>query len=154
MLWSYSKGVVINSTISLGGGRVYFIDSRNPALATEASGRIGSAALWGTNTLVSLDAATGALVWEQPITVPSVPAPIVLFLSYANEKLLISDSSGAYRLFCHSAPDGRRLWTKTHPWNRDNHGGHMYHPVIVGNLAIVEPYGYDLRVGQGLRWLR
>ena len=37
------------------------------------------------------------------------------------------------------ALDGGDAWGAAHSWNRSHHGGHMYHPVIVDDLVIVEP---------------
>ena len=73
--------------------------------------------------------------------------PIVVFLSYAEGRLLLCDSAGQFNIFCYSATNGTQLWSKTHAWSRDNHGAHMYHPIIMSNLVIIEPYGYNLQNG-------
>jgi outer membrane protein assembly factor BamB len=151
LLWRYTNGVIINTTLAIGGGRVYFVDSRNPVLAAQATGRISSSALWQQNNLVALDAATGQVLWEQPFPAPVSPSPIVLFLCYADERLVLVDSTSRYYVFAFSATDGSRLWSRSHAWRRDHHGAHMYHPVIVQNLVIVEPYAYDSRDGHVVR---
>ncbi|MBL9168956.1 MAG: PQQ-binding-like beta-propeller repeat protein [Verrucomicrobiales bacterium] len=150
-LWSYTNGVVINNTIAIGGGRIYFVDCRNPAILNYASGRIDSANLWRSNSIVALDARTGELLWEKPLAVPVSPYPVVFYLSYAGERLVLNDSTTQYNVFCYSAADGSQIWKKSHAWNRNHHGGHMYHPVIVGKQVIVEPYVYDLESGAVIR---
>ena len=40
------------------------------------------------------------------------------------------------------------MWKKNHKLNRDNHGGAMQHPVIVGDTVFAEPVGYQLRTGE------
>jgi outer membrane protein assembly factor BamB len=151
LLWRYTNGVVINTTVALGGGRVYFVESRNPALAAQTTGRISSAALWQQNNLVALDAATGQLAWQWPLAMPVSPQPIVLFLCYANEKLVLLDSTSQYHVFCFSAADGGKLWSKSHAWLRNHHGAHIYHPVLLQDMVIVEPYAYALNDGRALK---
>lgn len=150
-LWVYTNGVIINSTITIGDGSVYFLDSRNAAIKNQASGRISNSALWTTNHLVALDAATGEPRWQKPVTVPASMFPIVVYLSYAEGRLLLCDSAGQFNIFCYSATNGTQLWTKTHAWSRDNHGAHMYHPIIMSNLVIIEPYGYNLQNGSVIK---
>jgi outer membrane protein assembly factor BamB len=145
--WSYRHGVIVNSTVAAGGGRVYFLESRTPGLGALATGRIASADLYKNNYLVALEAGAGALLWEKPITLPAAPNQVVLYLCYADEKLVLVDSAGTFNLFCYAAADGRLVWQKAHAWSRDNHGSHMYHPVIVRGSVYLEPYAYDLSTG-------
>jgi outer membrane protein assembly factor BamB len=146
-LWTYHNGLIVNSSIAIGGGRVYFLESRNPTALSLISGRVGDPSLWLDQYLVVLDAATGSLLWEKAVSLPSSPFPMVLFLCYAEEKLILSDSTSRYDIFAYAAPNGQLLWQKNHPWNRDNHGGHLYHPIIVNGTVYLEPYGYDLATG-------
>jgi outer membrane protein assembly factor BamB len=148
LIWNYKNGVIINSSIALGGGRAYFVESRNPTVLNLSTGRIGASALWQNQYLVALDAATGNPVWSKPVALAASPSPVVFFLTYADEKLIVLSSATNYFLYAFSAADGSLLWQKSHPWNRDNHGGHMYHTVIVGNTVFVEPMGYDLATGR------
>lgn len=62
--WRYD-GVIVNSTIAIGGGKVYFAENRNPAIKSMESGRIGGDKLWQDMYLVALDAATGKQKWEK-----------------------------------------------------------------------------------------
>lgn len=149
--WSYTNGVVINNTIAIGGGRIYFVDCRHPNVLGYSSGRIDSNDLWKSNSLVALDARSGVLLWEKPLAVPVTPYPVVFYLSYAGERLVLNDSTTQYNVFGFSAVDGTQMWKKTHAWNRDHHGAHLYHPVIVGKQVIVEPYVYDLFTGAMLK---
>jgi outer membrane protein assembly factor BamB len=149
--WAYTNGVIINTSIAMGDGSVFFVDSRNRALAGETTGRISNAALWTSNHLVALDAASGTVRWQQPLSLPATMYPVVLFLCFADGKLVLTDSSSQFHLFCHSATNGALVWSKTQAWSRNNHGAHMYHPIIAGNLLILEPNGYDLRTGALLK---
>lgn len=145
--WNYQNGVIINSSIAIGGGRVYFVESRDPVAMNQPSGRIGDSSLWNNQYLVALDATTGTLLWEQPVAFPSSPYPIVFFMCYADEKLVVDVSTSRYDLLTFSAQNGQLIWQKNHSWGRDHHGGHMYHPVIVQGVVYLEPNGYDLATG-------
>lgn len=147
-LWVYQNGVIVNSSIAIGGGRVYFVESRNATAKSQTSGRISHSSLWLNQYLVALDSGTGQVLWEKAASFPASPYPMVFFLSYADEKIVIADSTSQYNLFAYSAQNGQLLWQKSHAWNRDNHGGHIYHPVIVNSMVIVEPLGYNLVTGQ------
>ncbi len=146
-LWTHTNGVIINSTLTIGGGRIYFVESRNTTAKSQPTGRITSTSLWLDLYLVALDAGTGAFLWEQPLTVPVSPYPAVFFLSYTGEKLLLTSSTSQFYLYAYSAENGASVWQKNHAWIRNNHGGHMYHPVIVGNTVYLEPYAYDVTTG-------
>ncbi|MEI2724445.1 MAG: methyltransferase domain-containing protein [Verrucomicrobiota bacterium] len=147
-LWTYTNGVIINSTITIGGGRIYFAESRNATAKSQATGRITSTALWQDLYLVALDAASGTPLWQQSLTNITVsPYPVVFFLSYTGEKLLLASSTSQFYLYALNAQTGAALWQKSHAWLRDNHGGHMYHPVIVGNTVYLEPFAYDIATG-------
>ncbi len=147
-LWNYTNGMMINSTIAIGGGRICFIESRTPGLADEARSRISSPRLYESTFMVALDAATGRLLWEKPLTMPS-KNPVVMYLSIAGERLVLSVSGDArYFVSAFEARDGQSAWEQSHAWSRNHHGGHMYHPVIVAGKVIAEPVGYDLATGK------
>jgi outer membrane protein assembly factor BamB len=40
-IWTYNRGVIANSTITIGDGRVYFIESRNAKVMADESRRVG-----------------------------------------------------------------------------------------------------------------
>ncbi len=146
-LWTYANGVIINSSIAIGGGRVYFVESRNATAKSQTTGRISSTSLWQDLYLVALDETSGTLLWQQPLTVSTSPYPIVFFLSYSAEKLLLTSSTSQFYLYAYNAQNGAGLWQRNHAWIRNNHGGHMYHPVIVANTVYLEPYAYDVTTG-------
>ena len=150
--WMYTtNGLIIDSTIAISGGRVYFVNCRNPALDTLQEGRVTSLGLWTQTSIVALDAETGAEVWRRPVTIPSSRYPIVVFLAVAGDKLLLESSTTSYVLSCFSAADGTPLWEKSHNWVRSDHGARAYHMVVAGKRVILEPNMYDLDSGAVLR---
>jgi hypothetical protein len=73
----------------------------------------------------------------------------VFYLLAAEEKVFIASSAaGKYHLYAFSAADGSSLWEAAHDWTRDNHGGHLQHPVVVRNTVFLEPCAYDASTGK------
>jgi len=150
-VWTYDAGVVINSTIALGNGRMYFIDCRNTNIANSSTGRIGSTDLWSQNYMVALDAQTGALVWEKPITIPNAPQPGVIYLTWSDNGLFLLSSTSQYNARGFSTADGTQLWNASYSWKRNHHGAHIYHPVLMGDYAIAEPKAFNIHSGALLK---
>ncbi len=140
------SGIIINSTITLGGGRLYFVESRNTTVEEYSSGRIGIPELWSDQYIVALDQDTGGKLWEKAID--TADGIVVFYMQYKDEKLFITSSDTHYNIYAYHATNGQFLWSNDHPWIKDNHGGHMQHPVIAGNMIYLEPNGYDLNTGE------
>ena len=145
--WEYRGGKIINTTIAIGDGRVYFVESNSSSLQNEPTSRIDSSSLWSSLRLVALNQQTGAKAWSKSITVNKSPYPAVFFLAQAKDRLILSYTTSRYYVDAFSSRTGSKVWSKNHSWNRDHHGGHMYHPVIVNDAVLVEPYGYRLSDG-------
>jgi outer membrane protein assembly factor BamB len=145
--WTYANGAIINSTITIGGDRIYFVESRNPKVVGHSTGRIGLDELWSDQFLVALNAQTGKTLWEKSLDVPK--GIVVFYMSYGSEKLFITSSaSNKYNICAFDARNGNALWEASHNWPSNNHGGHMQHPVVVGNSIYLEPCGYDIADGR------
>ncbi len=160
-VWTYDsadadKGIIINSTITISGGRIYFVESRDPEVERHPSGQVGISDLWDVQYLVALNADTGAILWQQPISpVEGVP---VFYLVYANNTLILvssNSSTSKYYLYAYDADTGKAKagWSSnpvSHTWTTDNHGGHIQHPVVIGNKLYLEPKGYNIDTGADL----
>jgi len=144
--WSYADGVLINPTITISGGRVYFVECRNEKVKAAATRRVGLKELWQDQFLVALDAATGAKVWERPLD--TVDGTVVFYLLCADDTLVLALSRTKYHLYGFDAADGAPKWEASHDWTGNNHSGHMQHPAVVGNAVYLEPCGYDLDTGE------
>ena len=146
--WDYRGGKIINTTIAIGSGRVYFVESNSSSIRNEPTSRITSSSLWSSLRLVALNQQTGAKVWSKSITVNKSPYPVVFFLAQSKDRLILSYTTSRYYVDAFSTRNGSKVWSKNHSWKRNHHGGHMYHPVIVGDAVLVEPYGYRLSDGR------
>lgn len=146
LAWRYAGGVIINTTLAIGDGRVYLVESRNPEIKASESRRIGSAQLWADQYLVALDADGGAKCWEQKLSVE--PGIAAFYLIHSGGALVLASSaSGKYHLSCFAASDGRLRWTASQAWLGADHGAHIQHPVVVGDRAFLMPFGYDMKTG-------
>ncbi|MHC4741080.1 MAG: LamG-like jellyroll fold domain-containing protein [Planctomycetota bacterium] len=149
-VWAYANGVVIDTTIAIGDGKVYFVESRSAEVKNSQTGRIGSEHLWSDQYLVALSAKTGDKLWEKKIDVAD--GTVVFFLAFSGASIIVaSSSSGQYRLYCYSGGDGGLNWQVSHKWPSDNHSGHMQHPVVTTDRVYLEPCGYDLKTGSKFR---
>jgi len=151
-VWSYHGGAIINPTIAIGDGCVYFIECRNPTVLAQATGRIGIPELWQDQYLVALDAATGTKLWEKSVSFGN--CNVVFYLSYAKGIILVTGSKSEdkkYHLYTFRAADGSPIWDRHYSWLNDNHGKHMQHPVIVGDMIVEEPCQIELQTGNILK---
>ena len=145
--WVYKNGAIINSTISLGDGHAFFIESRNKKVKASESHRIGLPELWKDLYLVNVDLRDGTVVWENSID--PAPGEVVFYLAYGTEALALVSSGGkAYHVYAYSVTNGSTLWNTSFPWAKDNHGGHMARPAIVGDTLYVRPQVFDLATGK------
>ncbi len=147
MAWTYNNGVIINTTIGIGEGKVYFAESRNSEVKALATGQVDSDNLWQDQFLVALDADSGEKLWEKPID--TADGIVVFHLIYHNGRIIISSSgSNEYNLYAFDAADGQQQWQAKHKWPGSGHSYHAQHPAISGGVVYLEPCGYDITTGK------
>jgi len=147
--WRYEDGVILNPTITIGGGHVYFLECRNPEIVDGASRRIGTPQLWQELRLVAIEVATGEKVWDRPLE--AMGPQIVSYLAYAKDRLvLVTSAGGKHRVDVFETQAGQRQWNAETAWLKGDHGGHMSRPAIVENTLYVRPSAFDLYTGQRL----
>ncbi len=146
-IWSYARGSIINTTITIANKCVYFIECRDPRINQANTGRIESPELWQNQYMVALDAATGKMIWENSID--TTDGTVVFFMSYGKGKIVVSSSTdNRYHLYAYEATTGKEIWHQSHKWLSNNHSGHMQHHVIAGDAVYLEPCGYNLSTGE------
>ncbi len=162
-IWIYQNGAIINTSIAIGDGRVYFVESRHPKVKEMVSGRakmlsakdrrrgrnngVAKEMLWRDQYLVALDAGTGKKLWEEPVD--TVDGRVVFYLVYAEGRLVISSSAfGEYHVYNYDAKTGKQQWHVEQKWTRDNHGAHNQHPAVVAGKIYQVPHVYDLKTGK------
>jgi outer membrane protein assembly factor BamB len=154
--WTYRGGVILNTTIVMGAGRVYFVETDALAALADQTGRMPVKTLFarGDQYLVALDQQTGRTVFKKKIDVSHFEEPV--YLNFAQGVLLLSgsrliDKSLWYFYDTFEAESGADLWHARHNSELAIDGGHGEYnrcPTIVGAVAYAWPYAYELRTGR------
>ena len=155
-LWKYKDGLVVNTTITVGGGRIYFVETHSPKALAEKAGRMPVKILFdgGEQYLVALNMRTGGVVYRKKIDVSNFEEPI--YLNYAKEILLLSGSklvgnSIRYYYNAFDARTGENRWKADHDSGLAKDGGHgeyNRHPTIIDDTIYAWPYAYNLKTGE------
>lgn len=146
--WSWSKGVILNPSITIANGRTYFVECREPEIVDGDERRIGSPKLWRNQYLVALDSNTGSLLWEKPID--TVDGNVAFYMAQAKERLVVvSSSEKQFHVYAYSDDDGTKLWEQKVGWinGKGDHGKAMSRPAIVGDRVFVRPQVLSLSDG-------
>ena len=147
--WFYANGQIINSTITIADGRIYFIESRSKAARDAESGRMTREVLQD-QMLVCLNAVTGDVVWEKPYDFSK--CQYVNYMTYASDTLLITgtDEKNVFHTYAFNGSDGEALWQHDAPMKKTHHTGQLAHPTIVGDRVYFNKHTYALRTGEVL----
>ena len=161
-LWKYKDGLVVNTTITIGGGRIYFVETHSPKAIADKLGRMPVKTLFDGSDqyLVGLDTQTGRIVYKEKIDVSNLEEPV--YLNYARDVLVLSGSKAAdktlhYYFYGFDARTGEIHWDANHDSGLPadgSHGEQNRHPTIIGDTVYAWPYAYNLETGQQLKeWM-
>ncbi len=148
--WVYRKGgVLINSTITIAEGVVYFIESRNPATQLQPFGRMFKE-VNQDQYLVALDLDSGRKLWEKPYDFSR--CQYMVYLQYSDETLLVvgSDKKHVFHAYAFVAKNGEEIWTTDNKAVKTHHTSQLEHPVLIGDRVYVNLNIYDLKTGDRL----
>ena len=173
-LWEYTpkNGVIINPTVTVGGGLIYFVESLNPETREVPDGRIKLEMLLakGAN-LVALDTSTGEERWR---VAPELAFEHIIYLSWANDILLLSGSKHVttkgedgnekkvmrFDFHAFNSKSGDVRWQFESSWSGgagSGYGNQDNHPAIVGDKFYTQHCAYSLDTGkelEGWKWDR
>ena len=144
--WTYTGGLIVNPTITIGEGRIYFVEGRHAKAVDSDSRRLGMPEFWQQQFLVALNVETGRKIWEVPLAV--APGTVVFYLAYGGERLVLVSSDVKYHVYAFDAASGSGIWDAHFDWPGDNHGKHMSRPAIAGGKVFVRPKVIDLADGK------
>lgn len=154
--WVYEDGLILNATVTVGAGHVYFVATDNPDALANRKGRMSVKTLFarGQQSLVALDLYTGKLLYKKQIDVRNFEEPV--YLNYAADTLLLSGSRlhrdvVHYYYQAYDAPTGVIRWQADHDTELAIDGGHgeyNRHPTLVGNTVYAWPFAYDIADGK------
>ena len=163
--WAYRGGAVMNSTITIAEDIIYFVESRNAKLSQSANSRIAPAELTSQH-LVALNRASGEKLWEKPVDFSKCEN--MLYLIHAEGTLVASgsDRNKKYHIYAYDVsspalrfgtenPEIPELWRKNATGSgskgdakrQNHHGGHLQHPLVVGQTLYSDWRAFDLRSG-------
>jgi len=156
LLWKYHAGLILNTTITIGDGRMYFLETDSPKAMADTLGRMPAKTLFdgGNQYMVALDTQTGQVIFKKKIDITNFKEPV--YLNYADGMLLLSGSRlFADRVYYHyCAYDARSCEVR---WQADHgtdlatdgaHGEYNRHPTIIADTVYAWPYAYNLKTGE------
>ena len=159
--WAYGKGVIINSTITISGDNLYFLENRSADLKRESNGKISSNKLWTQNLhAVCLNIDTGRPRWDKPfpilkyVTPEKSHVPVGYGIATKDSFLPVlsqavpGTNKGFYTYHCFDAKTGKLKWESQTPWRANHHGAHLQHPVIIKDIIYCDPTGVYLKDGK------
>lgn len=154
--WTWDrKSTIINTTITVSDGQLYFVESRLPEEARPRAGRVVLSNIHEHPAyLVSLRLDDGTVRWE--VELDLTPMNNIIYLAAADQRLILSGSRdasrgrAAYFLEARDTETGSRLWHREHFGRQGDlhHGEQVQHPVIMESTIVSEPYLFDLETGE------
>jgi len=161
-LWAYraSDGAIVNSTITIGAGSVYFVQSMNKETLEDPSGHLGLPVLFKNGArLVCLDAATGKVRWTHDINLAALQHNA--YGAYCEGKIIVGGSytkstskqknSVLFDIHAFDGATGRKAWSVSLDSQvniSSLHGLQNRRPVVLGDQLLLEPYLVGLADGK------
>ena len=144
--WMYEDGVIMNSTITIDGENVYFVESRNPQAIEETANRLMEP-VQAHQYLVALDLNSGEIKWEKSYDFSK--CEFMTYLSYTNDTLIVtgSDRDKNFHTYAFDSRDGYELWQHSDDAKKKHHSGHLAHPVLIGDKVYHNKQTVELRTG-------
>jgi outer membrane protein assembly factor BamB len=149
MAWRFEDGLVVNPTITLADGKVFFLVSRSEKLRQAKDRRLDGEEFWTNMHMVSLDAKTGEKLWDVPVK--PLEGVSATYLAAADGKLLLTTSKeGVFGVYAIDMATGKPIWRGKFDWEVDHHGKHLSRPAIVHGKVYLRPLTLDLETGKVL----
>lgn len=160
--WRYDaqQGAIINSTITVADGQIFFVESHNPGTLQTTSGRHQLTHLLSAgSSIVSISESTGDVLWQRTANLQNVRHNLYAQQAAGNLVLVGTGNSGGdrkesrviYEIRVCDSTTGEPVWqtTQTQDTKIDgDHGEQDLHPVIVGQRLYCEPKVYKLDSGE------
>ncbi|MCA9080219.1 MAG: PQQ-binding-like beta-propeller repeat protein [Planctomycetaceae bacterium] len=151
IVWTHhDSGVVLNPTLTILEGRLYFVTCRHPEVKAAATRRLGGSEVWEQQQLVCLNLRTGAVAWETPVS--TAPGNVMFSMAASADRLVLASSNNAgFDVYGLATEDGRALWHQRFGWpggSSGDHGKAMSRPAIVGGKVYLRPRVLSLTNGE------
>lgn len=162
--WVYqaAQGLIVNPSIAISEGRIWFIESDNPETLSSVSGRATARQLVGSGCwLTAIDVSDGKQLVRRALDLSNLRHNI--YLSAAAGKIIVAGSYNSgenkktdqvlYDIMVLDAHDGSPVWNTTQRQGTTisgDHGEQDHRPVIIADRLYCEPFGYQLHTGEPL----
>ncbi|MEC9352751.1 MAG: PQQ-binding-like beta-propeller repeat protein, partial [Planctomycetota bacterium] len=148
--WSRQQGVVINSTITVSKGVVYFVESRNPAAKKSRQGRLQNE-IRTEQYIVALNLDSGSFLWDKKADFSN--CEFTTYMSHHGDTLLVAgtDKSKNYHTYAFDTAGRKPLWEHHTKTRKTHHSGHLMHPVIIDDKVFLNKHTFSLRSGEVLK---
>jgi len=146
--WEYHNGLIVSVSITVGNGKVFFLETRNPSAVSGNSRRLSSA-VWKTDLyLVCLDLQTGNKLWEKPCSFTGGDYTVFLMYDSVSDKVILSSGDGGRNyLYAYNPTNGNSVWNTSANVYKGDHGGKNQHPVISNGEILLTPKVYNAATG-------
>lgn len=149
--WRREQGVVINSTITISEGVVYFVESRNPeAKLKKQPGRLQDE-IRKDQYIVALNLDSGSLLWEEKVDYSN--CEYTTYMSHHGDTLLVTgtDKKKNYHTYAFDTARRKQRWEHHTNSRKTHHSGQLMHPVIIKNKVFLNKHTFDLESGKVLK---
>ena len=147
--WVYSESLIVNPTITIHQGRIYFLGCKSQTLKNEKNRRLDGDEFWNSMHLIAIDLKTGEKIWDTPAR-PMAGVSAVYMAASADKLVLTTSNDGAFGVYAINASNGEIVWRGKYKWEVDHHGKHLSRPAIVGGRIYLRPLTLDLNNGDVL----
>ena len=149
--WHYPCDAVVHSTITIGDGKIYFVEVEDSSLRDEPTGKLPNSKIWKNAKLVCLDLHSGDVIWK----VKAPPQKEQVLISYGlfedGQFVFESSSDNQFHLYAYDADTGEQRWSQSADWPEDHHGAPLQHAVLMGGKIYVQPHIIDAATGDVLK---
>ncbi len=141
--WEHPADAVVNSTITVHGSHVYFVQVDDPALKKLSTGKLVNAKIWNAASVVCLDLKTGKQLWKAKV--PPQDHEAIVSFGIADEDQFVLQTSGKnqFHFASFDANSGSSRWNQSAQWPEDHHGAHVQHAVLMKGKLMVQPHIID-----------
>lgn len=152
--WTYKGGAILNPSICMGDGKMYFVESLNNKAMHDEDGLIPFNDLKKHLNIVALNSATGKVIWKKAFNFSLVEH--ILYGSFSNGVLVMSGSGNKdgglwFGTYAFDANTGDFLWNKFKKhlnWTNSSHGEQIHRALIMDGTVYTEPFAFDLKTGK------
>lgn len=149
--WQHPADAIVNSTITVQGNQVYFVQVDDASLSQEKTGKLANQKIWHAASIVCLDLESGKQLWKSKV--PTQNHECIISFGIADETQFVLETSGKnqFHFVSVDAATGETRWQQSANWPEDHHGAHVQHAVLMNGKLLVQPHIIDASDGTILK---